>query len=95
MLFTSFAIFSKTSFFVSGVTSSDTVPPSTNAFIADSSSAFPTIYPAASMLLQKGVDIETVAELMGHSAISITQVYLHSSSASKNKCVNKLNSILN
>lgn len=49
----------------------------------------------ASMLLQKGVDIETVAELMGHSAISITQVYLHSSSASKNKCVNKLNSILN
>lgn len=49
----------------------------------------------ASMLLQKGVDIETVAELMGHSAISITQIYLHSSSASKNKCVNKLNSILN
>lgn len=49
----------------------------------------------ASMLLQKGVDIETVAELMGHSAISITQIYLHSSSTSKNKCVNKLNSILN
>lgn len=49
----------------------------------------------ASMLLQKGVDIETVAELMGHSAISITQIYLHSSSTSKNKSVNKLNSILN
>ncbi len=49
----------------------------------------------ASMLLQKGVDIETVAELMGHSAISITQIYLHSSSKSKNKSVNKLNFILN
>nr|DAI01313.1 MAG TPA: Integrase [Bacteriophage sp.] len=49
----------------------------------------------ASMLLSKGVDIETVAELMGHSAISITQIYLHSSYTSKNKSVNKLNSILN
>lgn len=49
----------------------------------------------ASMLLSKGVDIETVAELMGHSAISITQIYLHSSDTSKNKSVNKLNSILN
>lgn len=49
----------------------------------------------ASMLLKKGVDIESVAELMGHSAISITQIYLHSSSKSKNKSVNKLNSILN
>ena len=49
----------------------------------------------ASMLLSKGVDIETVAELMGRSAISITQIYLHSSYTSKNKSVNKLNSILN
>lgn len=49
----------------------------------------------ASMLLSRGVDIETVAELMGHSAISITQIYLHSSNTSKNKSVNKLNSILN
>lgn len=49
----------------------------------------------ASMLLSKGVDIETVAELMGHSAISITQIYLHSSYTSKNNSVNKLNSILN
>ncbi|MCI8640318.1 MAG: site-specific integrase [Clostridia bacterium] len=49
----------------------------------------------ASILLQKGVDIETVAELMGHSAISITQIYLHSSQKSKSKSVNKLNSILN
>ncbi len=49
----------------------------------------------ASILLQKGVDIETVAELMGHSAISITQIYLHSSSKSKNISVNRLNSILN
>ena len=43
------------------------------------------------MLLKNGVDIETVAELMGHSAISITQIYLHSSSNQKQDAVNKLN----
>lgn len=48
-----------------------------------------------SMLLQKGVDIETVAELMGHTAISITQIYMHSDIKIKSKSVNKLNSILN
>ncbi len=48
----------------------------------------------ASMLLENGVDIETVAELMGHSAISITQIYLHSSNNQKKKSVNKLNSLL-
>ena len=47
------------------------------------------------MLLQKGVDIETVAELMGHTAISITQIYMHSETKIKSKSVNKLNSILN
>lgn len=48
-----------------------------------------------SMLLQKGVDIETVAELMGHTAVSITQIYMHSETKIKSKSVNKLNSILN
>ena len=48
-----------------------------------------------SMLLQKGVDIETVAELMGHNAISITQTYMHSETKLKSKSVNKLNSIIN
>lgn len=48
-----------------------------------------------SILLQKGVDIETVAELMGHTAISITQIYMHSETKLKSKSVNKLNSILN
>lgn len=48
----------------------------------------------ASILLKKGVDIETVAELMGHTAISITQIYLHSSKKQKNTSVNKLNYIL-
>lgn len=48
-----------------------------------------------SMLLQKGVDIETVAELMGHSAITITEIYMHSEKKIKSKSVNKLNSILN
>lgn len=45
----------------------------------------------ASMLLKNGVDIETVAELMGHTAISITQIYLHSSNTQKQNAVNKLN----
>lgn len=45
----------------------------------------------ASMLLKNGVDIETVAELMGHTAISITQIYLHSSNNQKYDAVNKLN----
>ena len=45
----------------------------------------------ASMLLKNGVDIETVAELMGHTAISITQIYLHSSKKQKEDSVNKLN----
>lgn len=45
----------------------------------------------ASMLLKNGVDIETVAELMGHTAISITQIYLHSSNSQKQDAVNKLN----
>ena len=45
----------------------------------------------ASMLLKNGVDIQTVAELMGHSTISITQIYLHSTSHQKQDAVNKLN----
>ncbi len=47
----------------------------------------------ASMLLKNGVDIQTVAELMGHSAISITQIYLHSSTSQKQKAVNKLDNL--
>lgn len=46
-----------------------------------------------SMLLKNGVDIETVAELMGHTAISITQIYMHSSGSQKNNAVNKLNNL--
>ena len=45
----------------------------------------------ASMLLKNGVDIETVAELMGHTAVSITQIYLHSDNHQKQNAVNKLN----
>lgn len=48
-----------------------------------------------SLLLQNGVDIQTVAELMGHTAIAITQMYMHSTKELKMKEVNKLNSILN
>lgn len=45
----------------------------------------------ASMLLKNGVDIETVAELMGHTAVSITQIYLHSSESQKQNAVDKIN----
>ena len=47
-----------------------------------------------SILLQNGVDIQTVAELMGHTAIGITQIYMHSTKELKIKEVNKLNSLL-
>lgn len=49
----------------------------------------------ASMLLKNGADIESVAELMGHTAISITQIYLHSTDTQKNDVVNKINYIFN
>lgn len=45
----------------------------------------------ASMLLKNGVDIKTVAELMGHSDITITQIYLHSSIEQKHNAVEKIN----
>lgn len=45
----------------------------------------------ASTLLKNGVDIQTVAELMGHSAIAITQIYLHSSNEQKYNAVSKIN----
>lgn len=45
----------------------------------------------ASMLLKNGVDIQTVAELMGHSDITITQIYLHSSKEQKYNAVDKIN----
>ncbi len=49
----------------------------------------------ASILLKNGVDIETVAELMGHSAISITQIYLHSSNDQKKLATQKINYLFN
>ena len=45
----------------------------------------------ASMLLKNGVDIKTVGELMGHSAVSITQIYLHSTGDQKQDAVDKIN----
>ena len=49
----------------------------------------------ASLLLLKGVDLKTVQELMGHSDITITQIYLHIVPKSKTDAVNRINSIFN
>lgn len=48
----------------------------------------------ATMLLTKGVDLKTVQDLMGHSDITITQIYLHVMPKTKIDAVNRLNDIL-
>ncbi len=48
----------------------------------------------ATMLLTKGVDLKTVQDLMGHSDITITQIYLHVLPKTKVDAVNRINSLL-
>lgn len=48
----------------------------------------------ATMLLTKGVDLKTVQDLMGHSDITITQIYLHVLPKTKTDAVNRLNDII-
>jgi len=45
----------------------------------------------ATTLLSKGVDLRTVQDLMGHSAISTTELYLHTNDDKKFEAVWKLN----
>lgn len=47
-----------------------------------------------SNLLKNGIDIETVGELMGHSAVTITQIYLHSTKKTKQTAVRSLNKLI-
>ena len=44
----------------------------------------------ASRLLERGVDIMTVKELLGHSTVTVTMRYTHSDLASKVVAVGKL-----
>jgi len=44
----------------------------------------------ASGLVQAGVDVCTVSELLGHSNISTTSIYLHASADGKKEAVEKL-----
>ena len=48
----------------------------------------------ATMLLTKGVDLKTVQDLMGHSDITITQIYLHVLPKTKIDAVNRINDLL-
>ncbi len=47
----------------------------------------------ATRLVEKGVDIETVRDLLGHSSIIITQRYTHSSDTRKKKAVELLSKL--
>lgn len=45
----------------------------------------------ASNLIEHGTDIQTLKELLGHSRLETTAIYLHSTNEQKFKAVNKLN----
>lgn len=48
----------------------------------------------ATMLLSHGVDLKTVQDLMGHSDIAVTQIYLHVLPKTKIDAVNRINGLL-
>jgi len=48
---------------------------------------------AATFMVQAGVDLVTIKEILGHSTVQMTMVYCHSSQESKRKAVQKLEEI--
>jgi site-specific recombinase XerD len=47
----------------------------------------------ASLLVQRGVDLATVRELLGHSSLAMTQIYSHSSQEKKLQAIQSLDFI--
>ena len=47
----------------------------------------------ATQLIRRGVSIEVIAELLGHSSTEITKIYAHILDDDKQKAVDKLNDI--
>ena len=51
---------------------------------------------AATLMINSGVDVETISRILGHSSSNVTsQVYLHSSNAVRSDAMDKLDQILN
>jgi len=50
---------------------------------------------AATFMVQAGVDLVTIKEILGHSTIQMTMIYCHSSQEAKRKAVQELEKVFN